>query len=208
MKVDYMITRVAALALLSEYTKTESLLRHAFCVEASMLFYADHFGIMDLEKELWGITGLVHDFDYEQNPNCEPPDGHPFFGVKILKEHKYPEAVIDAILGHAEYTNTERVSQLSKTLYAVDELSGLVLASALVRPDKSIHTLEASSVKKRFKDKAFSRGCDRESIKKGAEDLGIALEVHFANIISALQRLDKKMGEDSSHFAGLNSLTA
>jgi len=180
-----------ALALLKEYTQSESLLKHALAVEAAMRWYAQSQDLSSEALELWGMTGLLHDFDYEKFP--EPfaadgtPDGHPFKGNKILAELGYPEELRTAIMGHASYTNVPRTTALDKTLFAVDELSGLVTASVLVRPDRSILTLEPKSVLKKMKDKAFARGCNRDDIRLGAQELGIELEQHVANVIAALR---------------------
>jgi predicted hydrolase (HD superfamily) len=188
-------TRDEAFALLSEYTKTSSLLNHALSVEACMRWYGSHFQGQgqSVDLELWGITGLLHDFDYEMFPEPTSPDGHPFKGNTILAELGYAEEMRTAIMGHAHYTNTPRVTLLAKTLFAVDELSGLITASVLVRPDKSIHNLEVKSVMKKFKDKAFARGCNRDDIRLGAEEIGIALEQHTANCIEAMKPLSKQL---------------
>ena len=186
-----MKTRDEALALLQEYTKGPSLLGHALGVEACMRWYAGHFaqGGHGTDAELWGITGLLHDFDYEMYPEPVSPDGHPFKGNTILGELGYPAELRTAIMGHALYSGVPRVSLLDKTLFAVDELSGLITASVLVRPDKSIHNLEVKSVMKKMKDKAFARGCNRDDIRLGAEELGIPLEQHAANCILAMQAI-------------------
>jgi len=191
-----MITREHALALLHEYTKTESLLNHALSVEACMVWYAEFFrrsGSDEIDPVLWAITGLLHDFDYEMYPDPVAPDGHPFKGNIILTELGYPEDVRAAIIGHAHYTNTPRTTLLAKTLFAVDELSGLITASVLVRPDRSIHNLEVKSVVKKFKDKAFARGCNRDDIRLGAEELGIPLEQHISNCIEAMKPLSVQL---------------
>ena len=189
-----MKTRNDALALLQEYTKTESLLKHAFSVEACMRWYARHFDQNSEDIEKWGITGLLHDFDYEMYPTPNPPDGHPFVGNRILDELNYPEDVRTAIMGHATYTNTPRSTLMAKTLFAVDELSGLVVASALVRPDKSLANLEASSVNKKMKDKAFARGCNRDDIRLGAQELGVDIKEHIGNVILALREISEVLG--------------
>ena len=184
-------TRDEAQALLSEHTKSVSLLNHALAVESCMVWYAKYFQAQgnQVDPVLWSITGLLHDFDYEMFPNPVSPDGHPFKGNAILGELGYPEELRTAIMGHALYTNTPRETLLAKTLFAVDELSGLITASVLVRPDKSIHNLEVKSVIKKFKDKAFARGCNRDDIRLGAEELGIPLEQHTANCIEAMKPL-------------------
>lgn len=186
-----MKTRQEAEALLHEYTKTKSLITHALAVEACMVWYADYFSQQGhpIDRIIWSITGLLHDFDYEMYPEPTSPDGHPFKGNTILAELGYPEEVRTAIMGHAEYTHTPRISLLDKTLFAVDELSGLITASVYVRPDRSINNLEPSSVLKKFKDKAFARGCNRDDIRLGADELGISLERHVANCIEAMKPL-------------------
>lgn len=189
-----MKSREDALSLLKDYTHTESLLKHGLAVEGAMRWYASHFGCNPEEVDKWGITGLLHDFDYEMYPNPVEPDGHPFKGNKVLKELGYPDDVREAIMGHAHYTNTPRVTNMAKALFAVDELSGLITASVLVRPDKSIHALESSSVKKKMKDKAFARGCNREDIRLGAEELGIELETHIQNVIQAMRAISDDLG--------------
>ncbi len=140
------------------------------------------------------MTGLLHDFDYERYPEPAPPEGHPFKGNQILLERGYPEELRTAIMGHATYTGVARASRMAKALFAVDELSGLVTASVLVRPDKSILQLEASSVLKKMKDKAFARGCNREDIKLGAEELAIELPQHVTNVIAALRGEAEALG--------------
>lgn len=185
--------REEALALLHEYTQSASLLKHALAVEAAMRWYGSHFGEPLTEIEKWGITGLLHDFDYERYPNPEAPDGHPYKGNTILTELGYPEDIRTAIMGHGTFTGVARHSRMAKALFAVDELSGLVTASALVRPDKSLLTLEASSVLKKMKDKAFARGCNRDDIKLGAEELGIELPQHVGNVIQALRGIASQL---------------
>ncbi len=186
-----MKTRDEALALLHEYTKTTSLRNHALSVEACMRWYAGYFASEGhaVDIELWGLTGLLHDFDYEMFPEPLRPDGHPFKGNAILTELGYPEDLRTAILGHAHYADTPRVTLLDKTLFAVDELSGLITACVFVRPDRSIHNLEVRSVMKKFKDKAFARGCNRDDMRLGSEEIEVALEQHTANCIEALKPL-------------------
>jgi putative nucleotidyltransferase with HDIG domain len=175
------LTRENAWALLTEYTKTESLLKHALGVETAVRGYARTFGE---DEEGWGIVALLHDFDYERWPSL---DEHPFRGSEILRERGYPEWVIRAILSHADYSGVTRDSQLEKTLFACDELSGFVTAASLVRPSKSILDLEAGSVVKRMKDKAFARGVKREDLRAGAELLGLPLEQHITNVIGFMR---------------------
>ncbi len=186
-----MKTRDEAFALLCEYTKNPSLINHALSVEACMRWYAQYFASQghQVDVELWGMTGLLHDFDYEMFPEPVNPDGHPFKGNAILAELGYPDELRTAIMGHALYSGVPRVTLMDKALFAVDELSGLITASFLVRPDKSIHNLEASSVLKKFKDKAFARGCNRDDITLGAEELGIPLPQHTANCIEAMRSM-------------------
>lgn len=196
-----MKTRSEALALLHEYTKNPSLIHHALCVEACMRWYAHFFAQAGeaTDPELWGMTGLLHDFDYELFPEPVNPDGHPFKGNSILTELGYPEPLKTAIMGHALYSGVARVTLLDKTLFAVDELAGLITAAALVRPDRSIANLEVQSVLKRFKDKAFARGCSRDDIKLGAAELGIPLETHAANCLQALKDLAAQQPLAASH---------
>lgn len=190
-----MKSRDASLALLHEYTKSQSLINHALSVEACMRWYASYFEKLGetVDHELWGATGLLHDFDYEMFPEPVAPNGHPFKGCAILAEQGYPEVMTRAILGHALYSNTPRDTLLAKALFAVDELSGLITASVLVRPDRSIHNLEVKSVMKKFKDKAFARGCNRDDIKLGSEELGIPLEQHTLNCIEAMKPLSREL---------------
>jgi predicted hydrolase (HD superfamily) len=193
-----MKTRTEALTLLQEFTKSTSLIKHSLAVEASMRWYAKWFlergsNPAEVDIEQWGVTGLLHDFDYELHPDPTPPDGHPFFGNRLLGELGYADEIREAIMGHAQYSGVPRTSLMAKTLFAVDELSGFVTASVLVRPDKSIFNLEPSSVMKRMKDKAFARGCDRNDIRLGAEELALPLESHVANIITALREIHEEL---------------
>ena len=180
--------RAAALALLHEYTKGESLRRHAYAVEAAVVGYARRFGE---DEMLWSVTALLHDFDYEQWPSL---DVHPYKGVEILTAHGYPEVVTRAILSHADYSGVSRDSLLEKSLYACDEMSGFVTAAALVRPSKSVMDLEAGSVKKRMKDKAFAKAVSREDLLRGADELGLPLETHIANVIGSLRERADDLG--------------
>ena len=173
--------RDAALALLHEYTKGESLRRHAYAVDAAVRGYARRMGE---DEALWGVTALLHDFDYERWPSLEE---HPYRGVEILQQHGYPEIVTRAILSHADYPGVTRESKLEHTLFACDEMAGFVTAAALVRPSKSVLDLEASSVKKRMKDKAFARAIPREDLERGAALIALPLEQHIANVIEALR---------------------
>ena len=173
-------TRDEALSLLFEFTKTESLRKHALAVEAVMRAYAKKLGE---NEEEWGITGLLHDFDYEMYPTME---GHPFVGNKILAEKGYPDSIRNAIMGHAPYTNVGRETRMAKCLFACDELSGFVIAAALVRPTK-LQGMEPSSVKKKLKDKAFARSVNRDDIKNGTAEFGIPEDEHIAFVIKVLQ---------------------
>ncbi|HZV59270.1 MAG TPA: HDIG domain-containing protein, partial [Candidatus Eremiobacteraceae bacterium] len=163
-----MPTREDAWKLLCEYTSSESLRKHMLAVEACVRAYARKFGA---DEDLWGITALVHDFDYERWPNNDhaADKEHPTEGAKILRELGYPEEMVRAILSHADYTNVPRESQLEHTLFACDELAGFLTACSYVRPSKSILDLEVDSVKRRLKDKAFAKGINREDVRKGAE---------------------------------------
>lgn len=174
--------RQAAWELLSEYTKSESLLKHALAVEAGMRAYAGKFGE---DPEVWGIVGLVHDFDYERYPSAEA--GHPFKGAEELRAKGYPEFLVKAVLSHADYSGVPRETPMEKTLFACDELCGFITAAALIRPTKSVLDLEASSVKKRMKDKAFARNVKREDILRGAQELGVDLTEHITFVIKAMQ---------------------
>jgi putative nucleotidyltransferase with HDIG domain len=181
-------TRQDAWALLNEYTKSDSLIKHALAVEAAMRYYAERKGE---DVELWGITGLLHDFDYERWPNA--PD-HPLQGMGILRERGWPEEVIRAIGGHAQYLNIPRDTPLARTLFAVDELCGFITAVAYVRPSRKLAEVEVSSVKKKMKDKAFARNVSREDILQGAEELGIPLEEHIAHCIAAMRTVADALG--------------
>jgi putative nucleotidyltransferase with HDIG domain len=186
--VDELLTRDKAWALLTEYTKSESLLKHAMAVEASVRGYARRFGE---DENFWGITALLHDFDYERYPDLE---NHPIRGSEILRARGWPEPLIRAILSHGDHTGVKRESKLEHTLFACDELSGFITAAALVRPSKSVLDLEASSVKKRMKDKAFARGVKREDIVLGAEELGLPLDEHITNVIGFLREQADVLG--------------
>jgi len=196
-----MPNRDDAWKLLCEYTQNESLRKHALAVEACVRAYARKGGH---DEDLWSITALLHDFDYERWPNQEhsPTAGHPAEGSKILRERGYPEDLIRAILSHADYSGVARQSALEHTLFACDELAGFLTACSLVRPSKSILDLEASSVKKRLKDKAFARGVSREDVTKGAEELGLPLEEHITNCITAMRAAAESLGLVGSVAAG------
>ena len=188
-----MPNREQAWKLLCEYTQSESLRKHAQAVEACLRAYAKKSGA---DEELWGVAGLLHDFDYERWPNADhhPTREHPYHGCQILREQGYPEEMIHAILGHAHYSGIERVSALDHTLFACDELAGFLTACALIKPSKSIHEVEAASVKKKLKDKAFARGVNREDVYKGAEELGVPLEEHIAFCVDAMRSVAGELG--------------
>ncbi len=180
--------RNQAWGLLCEYTQSESLRKHMLAVEACMRAYARKFGE---DENKWGITGLLHDFDYEKYPT---PAEHPFVGNKILEERGYPEEMRRAILSHADYSGVKRESQMEKTLYACDEIAGFITASALVKPNKSLAEVEAKSVRKKMKDKAFARSVNRDDIINGAADLGVDLEEHIAFCIEAMKGIAAELG--------------
>jgi putative nucleotidyltransferase with HDIG domain len=190
-------SRAEALALMHEYTASESLRKHMLAVEGAMRAYAQKFGE---DEERWGTTGLVHDFDYERFPNNShsPTEEHPSEGVRVLRTKGYPEDILQAILGHAHYTNTPRASKMAKTLFAVDELTGLITATALVRPTKSVHEVDARSVRKKMKDKAFARGVSREDVVNGANELGVELDEHIAFVIGSMQARSADLGLSGS----------
>ena len=186
-------SRDEALAIVHEYTQSDSPRKHMLAVEAAMRAYAERFG-EDVER--WGLAGLVHDFDYERFPNeaHSPTEEHPAEGVRILRNRGFPEDILEAILGHGNYTGVPRESKMAKTLFAVDELTGLITATALVRPSKSVMEVEAKSVKKKMKDKAFARGVNRDDVINGAADLGVDLDEHIDFVIKAMQRSAESLG--------------
>jgi putative nucleotidyltransferase with HDIG domain len=188
-----MLNRDDAWNLLCEYTQGESLRKHALAVEACVRAYAQKSGA---DENLWGIAALLHDFDYERWPNAahHATAEHPYEGSKILRERGYSEEMIDAILGHADYCNVPRTSALAKTLFACDELAGFLTACALIKPSKSIHEVEAASVKKKLKDKAFARGVNRDDVYKGVEELGVPLDDHISLCIAALRGIAPQLG--------------
>jgi len=181
-------TRADAWALLTEFTAGEGLRKHALAVEAAVRGYARLFGE---DEEAWGIVALIHDFDYERWPEASD---HPFRGSEILRERGWPEYMIRAILSHADYSGVTRESRLEHTLFACDELAGFVTAAALVRPTRSILDLEARSVKKRMKDKAFARAVSRDDLRQGAEDLGMPLDEHISNVIGFMREEADALG--------------
>jgi putative nucleotidyltransferase with HDIG domain len=187
-----MIKREGAWSLLTEYTQSESLRKHALSVEACMRAYARRYGG---DEAVWGITGLLHDFDYEKFPT---PEEHPFIGNKILREHGYPEEILRAILSHANYSGVTRESKMEKALFACDELAGLITAATLVKPTKNIADLDAGSVRRKMKDKAFAKTVSREDITSGAADLGVELDEHITFCIEAMRSIAGELGLDGS----------
>ncbi|MDH5235947.1 MAG: HDIG domain-containing protein, partial [Gemmatimonadota bacterium] len=182
-----------ALALMESWTASESLRKHMLAVEGAMLAYAVKFGE---DEARWGLAGLMHDFDYERFPNDAhaADQEHPSEGVRALRALGYPEDVLQAILGHADYTGVKRETRMARTLFAVDELTGLITAAALVRPSRSVLDLEVSSVKKKMKDKAFARGVSREDVINGAAELGVELDAHIAFVIEAMRARASVLG--------------
>jgi len=178
---------------MQEHTRSPSLRQHMLAVEAAMRAYAAKLAE---DPETWGLVGLLHDFDYEKFPNPEhsPTEGHPAWGVRLLREKGVPEPLCRAILGHGNYTGVPRDTPLARTLFAVDELCGFLVACALVRPSKSFADLEVVSVKKKLKDKAFARGVNRDEVRLGAEELGVPLEEHIDFVIKALRRVEGALG--------------
>ncbi|NLG08273.1 MAG: HDIG domain-containing protein [Deinococcales bacterium] len=190
------VTREGALALMEEWTASDSLRKHMLAVEAAVAAYARRYGE---DEELWSVAALLHDFDYERYPNPERDEsGHPYVGVAELRRRGYPELVLDAIMGHADYTGVRRESLLAKVLYACDELTGLITAAVLVRPDKDIAGLSLKSVQKKLKDKAFARGVNRDDVRRGAEELGVELAEHIAFVIEAMQGRAAVLGLDGA----------
>jgi len=183
-----MPTRDVAFELLQEYTQNENLIKHALSVEAAMRHYARHFGE---DEAAWGAVGLLHDFDYDRYPSL---DDHPFKGAEILRAKGYDEWLVRAVLSHANHTGISRETLLEKALFAVDELCGLLTATALVRPSRRIADVEVSSVKKKMKDKAFARSVSRDDIRAGAEALGVPLDEHIAHVIEAMSGIAAQLG--------------
>ena len=180
--------REEALHIVRTYVRNESLIRHMLSVEAAMRYYAEKFG---QDAELWGITGLLHDFDWEIHPN---PETHPLEGAPILREAGVPEEIVHAILTHADHAGYPRETLMEKALYACDEVTGMITAVALVRPSRSLYDLEANSVRKKWKDKAFAAGVDRRIMEQGAQELGIDLWEHVENVILAMRRIAPELG--------------
>ena len=187
-----MTDRDAAWGLLTEFTQSESLRKHALAVEACMRAYARKSGA---DENLWGVVGLLHDFDYDKYPTREE---HPYVGNKILEERGYSDEIRQAIMSHAEYTGVPRVTPMEKTLFACDELAGFLTACALVKPGKSLAEVEAKGVRKKMKDKAFARSVNRDDIVNGAADMGVDLEEHIAFCIEAMKGIAVELGLDGS----------
>ena len=186
------MTREEALAIVREHVKNENLVRHMLAVEAAMRFYAEKFGE---DPDLWGLAGLLHDFDWEIHPTLEE---HPAAGEPILRERGVPEVVIRAIQSHANHTGVPRETLMEKALFACDEITGLITAVALVRPSRSLHDLKVKSVKKKWKDKSFAAGANREEMRQGAEEFGIDLWEHVGNVIEAMRGVATDLGLDGS----------
>jgi putative nucleotidyltransferase with HDIG domain len=180
--------RTQALNIVHEYVSTENLIRHMLAVEAAMRFYAARMGE---DQDLWGITGILHDFDWEIHPTLEE---HPLAGAPILRERGVPEVVVRAVLSHADHSGIPRTTPMEKALYACDEITGLITAVALVRPSRSLYDLEAASVKKKWKDRAFAAGANREEIAKSAEEFGVDLWEHVGNVILAMRTIAPELG--------------
>ena len=185
---EELVSRERAWALVTEHVQSESLRKHLLAVEAAVRGYARLWGE---DEEAWGFVALVHDFDYERHPSREE---HPYRGVEILTARGYPEWVTRAVLSHADYTGVARESRLERTLFACDEMAGFVTAAALVRPSKSVLDLEAKSVLKRMKDKAFARAVPRDDLRRGAEAIGLPLDEHIANVIGFLRERADELG--------------
>jgi putative nucleotidyltransferase with HDIG domain len=188
-----MMTRDEALELMHEYTPSDALRKHMYAVEAAMRAYAQKYAE---DEESWGLVGLLHDFDYERYPNDEhsPTEEHPSYGVAVLRERGIPEEMCEAILGHASYTGVPRNTLMAKSLFAVDELCGFLVACALVRPSKSLSDLSVKSVKKKLKDKAFARGVNRDEVRQGAEEVAIPLDEHVQFVIESLRPMEQQLG--------------
>jgi putative nucleotidyltransferase with HDIG domain len=197
-----MPTREEAWELLCEYTKGKSLRQHALAVEAAMRAAAARYGGADEDVDEWGMTGMLHDFDYEMFPTAEE---HPFKGSNILRGRGYPDRIIRAILGHATYTGVPRDTPMARALFATDELCGFLVACALVRPSKSLDDLEVSSVKKKLRDKAFARTVNRDDIRQGVEELGVELDEHIRFCIEALKPVRDKIGLKGSQEEMMNA---
>ncbi len=180
--------RESALAIVREYVKNEGLINHMLCVEAAMRWYAETLGE---DVETWGLAGILHDFDWEIHPTLEE---HPMAGAPILRERSVPEEIVRAVLSHAEHSGVPRTTRMEKALFACDEVTGLITAVALVRPSRSLYDLTASSVKKKWKDRAFAAGANREEMAAGAAEFGVELWQHVDNVILAMRRIAPQLG--------------
>ena len=189
------MTRDEALSIVREFVENENLVRHMLAVEAAMRFYAPRYGE---DPDLWGLAGLLHDFDWEIHPTLEE---HPQAGAPILRQRGVPEVVVRAILSHADHTGIPRETVMEKALFACDEIPGLITAVALVRPSRSLHDLKVKSVKKKWKDRSFAAGANREEIAKGASEFGIDLWEHVGNVIEAMRGIAADLGLDGSRAA-------
>lgn len=183
-----MIQREQAWELLNRYTKNKNLIKHALAVEVAMRHYASFF---KEDVEVWGMVGLLHDFDYEKYPTLE---AHPYEGQKILEAEGYPEIIRHGIMAHAPHTGTPRVTQMEKAIFAVDELSGFIVACALVKPSKKLAEVDVASVKKKMKSKGFAAAVKREDIEQGAKELGLTLDEHIAHVLTAMQGISDTLG--------------
>lgn len=194
-------SRADALALQHDYTQSDSLRKHMLAVEAAMRAYAAKLGG---DADRWGLAGLIHDFDYERYPNPErsATDGHPAHGVSVLRDRGWPEDILQAILGHARYTGVARETPMARALFAVDELTGLITATALVRPSRSVNEVDARSVKKKMKDKAFARGVSRDDVLLGAQELGVDLDEHIQFVVEAMREVAGSLGLAGTPVAG------
>ena len=182
------MTHDEAYAIVQEYVKNENLIRHMLSVEAAMRFYAEKYGE---DVDMWGMSGLLHDFDWEIHPTLEQ---HPQDGIPILRERGVPEEIVRAIQSHADHTGVPRQTLMEKALYACDEITGLIVAVALVRPSKSLHDLKVKSVKKKWKDRSFAAGANREEISGAAEEFGVPLWEHVDNVIQAMRGIAPQLG--------------
>jgi len=183
-----MTSRAEALTIVREHVKNENLVRHMLAVEAAMRHYARHLGE---DEEIWGLAGLLHDFDWEIHPSLEH---HPQDGVPILRERGVPEVVIKAVLSHANHTGIPRQTRMQKALYACDEITGLITAVTLVRPSKSIRDVTVKSIKNKWKDKAFAAGAKREEIEQATQEFGVELWEHAGNVLAAMQAQAQELG--------------
>lgn len=185
-------SRADALELMQEWTESDSLRKHMLSVEAAVVAYARRYGG---DEDMWAAAALLHDFDYERHPNPERDEsGHPYVGAEELRRRGWPTEVIDAVLGHADYTGVKRESLMARAVFACDELTGLITAAVLVRPDRDIAGLTLKSIKKKLKDKAFARGVNRDDVRQGAAELGLELDEHIEFVLAAMQERAADLG--------------